>query len=77
MKAILRRAAALYLFCASTSALAGGFSVGYNEAWFVYNYPNWLASNPYYFTNSFCINPPCNFPSRFDQTLRDCLETRT
>jgi len=60
MKPILRRIAALYLFCASTSALGGGFSVGYNEAWFVYNYPNWLASNPYYYTN-----PPFNFSSNF------------
>jgi hypothetical protein len=70
MKAILGRAAALYLFCASTSAFAGGFSVGYNEAWFVYNYPTWLASNPYYFTDRFCPKPPCNFLSTFDLTLR-------
>jgi hypothetical protein len=69
MKAILRRIAALYLFCASTSAFAGSFSVGYNEPWFLYNFPNWLTSNPYYFTNRFCTNPPCNFPSRFDLTL--------
>lgn len=69
MKAILRRIAAFCLFCASTSAFACGFSVGYNEAWFSYNYPTWLASNPYYFTDRFCSNPPCNFPSRFDQTL--------
>jgi hypothetical protein len=61
---------ALCLFCASTSAFAGGFSVGYNEAWFLNNYPTWLASNPtYYFTDRFCPNPPRNFSSRFDQTL--------
>jgi hypothetical protein len=59
MKAILRWIAALYLFCASMSAFAGSFSVGYNEAWFVYNFPAWLASNPtYYFTDQFCPNPP-------------------
>src|ERR1700747_2366757 len=61
MKAILRRIAALYVFCASTSAFSSSFSVGYNEAWFVYNFPNWLASNPYYFANL-----PLNFPSNFE-----------
>jgi hypothetical protein len=43
MKAILRRTAALYLFCASTVAFAGNlpggsFSVGYDEAWFGQSY---------------------------------------
>jgi hypothetical protein len=48
MKAILRQIAGLCLLCASTSAFAGNFSVGYDEAWFADNYPDWLASNPVY-----------------------------
>src|ERR1700730_16498803 len=53
MKAIFRRIAALYLFCASTSAFAGNlpntsFWVGYNQAWFADYYPGWLTSNPVY-----------------------------
>jgi len=65
MKAILRRIAALYLFCASTSAFAGSlpnssFWVGYNEAWFADNYINWLAQNPSFPLN----NMP--YPSAFD-----------
>jgi hypothetical protein len=65
MKTIVRGIAALYLFCASTSAFAGNlpnssFWVGYNEAWFADKYINWLAQNPSF---PFMGNP---YPSGFD-----------
>jgi hypothetical protein len=67
MKAILRRIAALYLLCASTSAFGGSFTVGYDEAWFADHYPNWLASNPsFYDTN---LHQFVNVPSQFSATL--------
>jgi hypothetical protein len=65
MKALPRWAVATYLSCASTLAFAGNlpggtgsnFWVGYNEAWFGQNYPNSLASNPFFNINTSYYDP--------------------
>jgi len=62
MKAILRRIAAFYLLCASTSAFASSLSVGYDEAWFKDNYLDWLADNP-------SFNQPSQFDSVFVEKM--------
>jgi hypothetical protein len=72
MKTILQRIAALYLFCASTSAFAANlqnssFWVGYNEAWFADKYINWLASNPSFLS----MGQP--YPSGFDYGFVDTV----